>query len=113
MADDNKLLPIKRVIAAQEDFHKNPRGGGGFDPLVDVDSQFIASRIAEIKGVDRALNRTAKEWPDTPTVAVVKLRKDAIAKSKRPSDIFNDRTCPIIGGGGLGTLYISVTKRGL
>lgn len=113
VVENNPLLPIKRVIAESDDFYENEPGGGTFAPLVEVDAEFIASRLEEISEIEEAHDRASNKWKNTPSVGVVQLLKKAIAKSKRPVLIFNENTCPIIGGSGLGTLYISVTSRGL
>lgn len=110
---DTRLLPIKRVIAAESDYHPNEPAGSEFEPLVEVNAAFIDQRAAEVDAMASALDTSDSLWPNTPAVGVVKLLTAAIAKSKRPFAIFNKRTCPIIGGGGLGTLYVSVTKQGL
>lgn len=39
----------------------------------------------------------------------VRLKKDALAKSHRPTKIFNVKTCPIIGVDRFGELLIKVT----
>ena len=54
-----------------------------------------------------------KHWDYVPGVAVASLKADAIAKSHRPSALFNNNTCPIIGVRGFGELLISVTPEGI
>ena len=45
--------------------------------------------------------------------AVVELEDNAIAKSHRPTDIFNERTCPFFGDAGYGNMLIEVHSSGL
>src|SRR6185437_3325686 len=43
----------------------------------------------------------------------VKVIPKAAAKSHRPEHLFTDTTCPIIGAGGLGEIFIKATNEGL
>ena len=45
--------------------------------------------------------------------ARVKLHPLATANSHRPGTLFSSRTCPIIGGGALGELFVKATPEGL
>lgn len=48
-----------------------------------------------------------------PAVARVILKKEALAKSHRPTHLFEKDSCPIIGGEDFGHLLVSVTSSGL
>ncbi|MFX5840004.1 hypothetical protein ABTE60_22080, partial [Acinetobacter baumannii] len=43
----------------------------------------------------------------------VKLISKATAKSHRPEALFSENSCPIVGAGGIGELYIKATENGL
>ncbi|MGN8009444.1 S8 family anti-phage peptidase IteS [Acinetobacter sp. 22301] len=54
-----------------------------------------------------------KRWPDLPAVAKITLKEEAIAKSHRPTALFSQSTCPIIGTMGFGEILVSATPQGL
>lgn len=111
---DGLRLPIKVVIPATSDYQK-PLGGGGGPKKVfgDVTSKLrldLADQVAEVVShFERAFQAT----PNLAAVARVTLKKDALAKSHRPSALFNSNTCPIIGGNAFGELLVSVQPKGL
>ncbi|MHC4662220.1 MAG: S8 family peptidase [Planctomycetota bacterium] len=111
----DKHLPIKIVESARKDF-RAPQLGGGPRKIFGVFNQYVRNRL--IRQLSHVKNYF-KPWFEEerasgiPGVARVILKKDAIAKSHRPSGLFKKDTCPIIGGGALRELYISITPSGL
>jgi len=107
---NDERLDIIKLSLRENDIKKNDSGGG--DPKYFAEScdkklrDFIRSRINELK---QAFNKDFSLYPDVPAVGKVRLKKDALAKSHRPTKIFNDKTCPIIGVGRFGELLIKVT----
>ena len=59
------------------------------------------------------LGASSTGYPAVPGVARITLRGEAKAKSYRPSLIFNETTCPVIGGGAAGELFVSASQMGL
>ena len=100
---NDERLDIIKLSLRENDIKKNDSGGG--DPKYFAEScdkklrDFIRSRINELK---QAFNKDFSLYPDVPAVGKVRLKKDALAKSHRPTKIFNDKTCPIIGVGRFG-----------
>lgn len=109
MSMDDRFDLIKLSLR-ENDIKKNDSGGGG--PKYFADScdkklrDFIRSRINEIK---QTFSKDFSMYPNIPAVGKVRLKKDALAKSHRPTRIFNDETCPIIGADRFGELLIKVT----
>ncbi|MFJ0304723.1 S8 family peptidase [Acinetobacter baumannii] len=54
-----------------------------------------------------------KRWPNIPAVAKITLKEEALAKSHRPTALFTNTTCPIIGTLGFGEILVSATPMGL
>lgn len=110
--NDEPLLPIKVVIPHDTDFVAPTPGGSDFEPIDPVTPEVRASLSAQVRQVQAALEEAFADW-DLPGVAKVKLKDQALAKTKRPSEIINGATCPVIGCNQLGELYVSVTPDGL
>ena len=106
-------LPLKVVPALSENFY-NPQPGGGepkvFGEVTPELRQQLAASVVEIRN---GLRAQFAEFPGLPAVATLTVKEDALAKSHRPSKVFSDSTCPIIGSEGLGDLFLSVTPTGL
>jgi serine protease AprX len=105
--------PIKIVIPDDKDFHPVPPGGSRPKEFGTVDAPLIDSLNNQISSVERAFGITLQDGSGLPAVACVRLKKEAIAKSHRPTALFNQRTCPIIGVQDFGELFVSVSKRGI
>ncbi len=106
-------LPIKIVLYSQDDFHIPDRRGGPSKIFGKVTKKTREERVQQVKQVGEFFEDAFAEDPDIRAVARVILKKDALAKSHRPWHLFNDKTCPIIGGGTFRELYISISKEGL
>jgi len=114
MADPTeKRRPIKVVTITKED-RKTPEAGRFSDPknFVPVDRELRSLWIEEVYGVEKAFQKSFQLF-DVAGVAKVTLRDEALAKSYRPTQILNPRTCPIIGVRGFGELLVSVSPEGL
>lgn len=111
---DELRLPIKVVIPATSDYQKPNTGGGGprkvFGDVTDGLRLALEDQVAAVASHFAAAFQTA---PDLAAVARVTLKSDALAKSHRPTALFNNNTCPIIGGDAFGELLVSVQPRGL
>lgn len=112
MNENQEHLPIKIVVTSDADM-RTPHGGGGkrkdFGERLDE-----ALRVSLLRDVGNLAGFFDAEFTKSnlPAVARVRLAKDAIAKSHRPSRLL-DRTCPIIGNEDFGELLVSVRPEGL
>jgi hypothetical protein len=114
MVNEEPLLPI-RIVNYSRDFsnRKKPRWPGDkkkFD--ISNFKQHQKSLVKNIDFIEKKLDKSFKKYPLIPAVLKVDIREDAIAKSHRPHELFNEDT-PIIGLGGIRTLYVSTTEYGL
>lgn len=106
-------LPLKVVPPMESDYYHPDSGGGGDKIFSEPTREFRDSLIEQLVTIQQHFADTFKEHPSLPAVARVRLRPDAAAKSHRPTRIFSEDSCPIIGSEGLGSLLVSVTPRGL
>jgi len=110
---DSPFLPIKVIIPTRTDF-KAPDSGGG--PRKVFDEPFTKERrthlVGQLNAVRTYFGKSLEDHPDTPCVAHIQLKTDAIAKSHRRNSLFS-ADCPVIGSGRLGELLISVTGSSL
>ena len=61
----------------------------------------------------RVLGTSFVASPSLPGVSRVILEPKALAKSHRPTALFNEASCPVIGVGDLGELFIRASHSGL
>ena len=107
------LLPIKVVFPADDDFRKPGGVPHGWEPLVNVTPELHRSFVSQVRDVRAKFAPYFNTFPNMPGVARVTLLEKAQAKSYRPDAIFNEESCPIIGGGRAGQLFVAVTPGGL
>jgi serine protease AprX len=103
-------LPIKVILPKQGTEKKTPAGGGSklFRP---VDQKYRASLSNQVTTIRTSLLSQINKTGSIPIR--VKLISKASAKSHRPQSLFTQETCPIIGAGPLGELYLKATENGL
>lgn len=103
-------LPIQIVTPGQGD-HRPNQAGGSTKPLSEVDAKFRGVLTTQLKAVE------AEIVEDLETLGVAPMRvtliPKAYAKSHRPKRLFSDESCPIVGAGRMGELFIKATPRGL
>lgn len=104
-------LPIKLILPNQASERKVTGGGSAKLPFRDVDEKYRTSLSNQITALRQSVAPLVDRVGIAP--ARVKLHKKAVAKSHRPTRIFSDQSCPIIGAGALGELFIRVTPEGL
>lgn len=78
-----------------------------------MEKGFIGELLKQIDIVGDSFAAALKGAEAIPVVAQITLRKEALAKSHRPSLLFTSETCPIIGTKGFGELLVSVDSTGL
>ncbi|MFA5337419.1 MAG: S8 family peptidase [Candidatus Omnitrophota bacterium] len=108
---EQERLFIKVILPHQGMERKNTAGGTKPKPFRVVDDSFRKSLSVRIKAINVAVTPVIKKIGVAP--ARVKLTPKAFAKSHRPETIFSAKTCPIIGAGKLGELFIKVSPQGL
>ena len=104
-------LPIKLILPNQGKQKKNPGGGGKKDPFRTVDAAFRRSLAAQVDAAKKVVGQQASKT-GAATVRV-RLHNKATAKSHRPDDLFSAQTCPIVGAGRPGELFVKATPTGL
>lgn len=107
----HERLPIKVVMPKQGQERKIPGGGGGINPFRTVDDNYRSSLAKQVEAIGSILKTQAQRSAGAPVR--VKLLPKACAKSHRPDNLFSDKTCPIIGVGHLGELFIRATSEGI
>jgi hypothetical protein len=112
MAETRKL-PLKVVPAMETDFYHPEAGGGPKKVFGKVTREFRQNLSSQVIDIRDHFADSFRQFPDLPAVARAKVREDAIAKSHRPTALFTEKTCPIIGAEGLGDLLLRVTRSGL
>jgi serine protease AprX len=104
-------LPIKLIMPRQGKERKVEAGGAPPVPFREVDAKYRKSLSNQISAIYTAITPQVKQRGAAPLR--VKLLTRAVAKSHRPQQLFSAKTCPIIGAGRLGELYIKATDEGL
>lgn len=105
--------PIKLINLRKEDIKKNQNTGGEKKVFQEVTRDLREHFSGKVTEISKLFESRFQKYPNVPSVAKVKLRSDAIAKSHRPTSLFSTSTCPIIGVGQSDELYIEVTPNGL
>lgn len=106
-----KRLYIKVVLPRQGQEKKNPPGGGARKPLKPVTPVFRQQLLSQLSEVESVFALTPPEARVMP--ARVRLEPQAQAKTHRPDKLFAPETCPIIGAGRPGELFIKTTPEGV
>ena len=104
-------LLIKVIMPKQGMERKVPGGGSPPKPFRPVDKKYRASLSSQISAIRTAIEPQIKTAGAAPVR--VKLVPKAAAKSHRPESLFSAQSCPIVGGGSLGELFIKATPEGL
>ncbi len=110
-ANENNRLPIKLILPQQGNERRNTTGGGKDKPFRTVDIEYRQSLSIQVLAIKEAYRVNFKKSVIAPMR--VKLISKATAKSHRPQKLFSHQTCPIIGAGGLGELFLKASSNGL
>ena len=117
MADENPKnqrhdrLPIKLIMPKQGTERRVSGGGAPPKPFREVGPESRARLSTHVAAVHQAIAPQLKLTRAAPVR--VKIMSKAAAKSHRPEHLFSDQSCPIIGAGRLGELFIKATPEGL
>lgn len=114
--NDEEKLPIRVVRTKQKP--KKKKGGGGDKKIFfeEKEKKFPIrqkSLIEDIKNIEVYFQESFKKYPNIPHVSKAQLVEKAIAKSHRPTYLFSEDTCPIIGVGRLGQLFVKTAAERL
>jgi len=104
-------LPIKLIMPKQGTEKRVPGGGTPPKPFRTVDAAYRKSLSTQVSAIREALLPQIKQTGSAPVR--VKLLTKAAAKSHRPEHLFSSETCPIVGAGHLGELFVKATPQGL
>ena len=104
-------LLIKVILPDQGTSKRVPPGGQQKPPFRPVDREFRQSLSTRVLALRQAIEPATNRIGASP--ARVRLIPKAFAKSHRPEQLLSDKTCPIIGAGKLGELFIRATPTGL
>ena len=116
MPDDKRTpqherLPIKLIMRKQGAERKIKGGGGPAKPFRTVDAKYRTRLSHQVSALRNAIVPQVQRGGSAPVR--VKLLPVAAAKSHRPENLFSNDSCPIIGAGRLGELFLKATPQGL
>lgn len=111
IAHQHDRLPIKLILPAQGKEKPVQGGGSPPKPFRTVDDKYRQRLYTQVLKIREAVVPQVKSVGSAPMR--VKLITEASAKSHRPERIFSPTTCPIIGAGRLGELFMKATPQGL
>lgn len=111
---NKKDNPIQ-VVSIRETDHRPPGKMNPKDKIFGdgASQERRAQLVKEVKDVSDYFKLSFDKWPTLPVVAKVTLKDEALAKTHRPTSLFTNTTCPIIGTMDYGELLVSATKSGL
>lgn len=104
-------LPIKLIMPKQGTERPVPGGGSPPKPFRDVTPEYRASLSSQVTAIREGLR--AQATPGQVAPVRVRVVPKAAAKSHRPEKLFSEDSCPIVGGGRPGELFIKATPKGL
>ena len=104
-------LPIKLIMPKQGAERRVPPGGSPPKPFRIVNFDYRQSLGNQVKAIQSAIGPQLRQTNIAPVR--VKVIPEAVAKSHRPEKLFSEDSCPIVGAGSLGELYVKATSGGL
>lgn len=110
-AKETNRLPIKLILPKQGNERRKQGGGSKIPPFRTVDAEYRHSLSNQVLAIKQVYKNKLEKNRVAP--CRVKLIPKATAKSHRPGKIFSNSTCPIIGAGQMGELFLKASKIGL
>lgn len=107
----HERLLIKVIMPKQGTERKVAGGGPPAKPFRPVDSRYRARLSTQVSAIRAAIVPQVRTAGAAPVR--VKLLAKAAAKSHRPENLFSTQSCPIVGVGRLGELFVKATPEGL
>src|ERR1044072_9515998 len=105
-------LPIKVILPNQGKERRVSGGGGKAEPFRPVTREYRASLGKQVEAIQNTIAPTIEATVGSVPLRVTVL-PNAVAKRHRPERLFSPATCPIVGAGSLGELYVKGTPQGL
>src|SRR5690242_10963166 len=105
------LLPIKLILPNQGKERLVPTGGTTPVPFRPVDVAYRRRLSTQVNAARQTITSQTSKTRIAPMR--VKLLPEASAKSHRPERLFSSDSCPIIGAGRLGEIFVKATAAGL
>jgi serine protease AprX len=109
--DRRQRLPIKLIMPKQGTERRVPGGSAPPKPFRSVDALYRGRLANQVSALTNAIVPQMQRVGAAPFR--VKLLSKAAAKSHRPDHLFSEESCPVIGVGRLGELFLKGTARGL
>ena len=109
---NNDRLPIQVVVPRQTDYSA-VSGGGSNKPLCPFTEELRMDIENQCIDLQQGFQESFHQFPATPCIAKVTMKKKAIAKSHKPTALFKSGTCPIVGSEKIDEILIKVTPSGL
>ena len=109
---NNNRLPIQVVIPRETDYNI-PHSGGSKKNLELFTPELKDQIMQQCENLRTVLQSTFIQFPNTPCIGKVIMKEEAIAKSHKPTALFNAKTCPIVGAENLNEILVKVTPEGL
>src|ERR1039458_226184 len=106
----HERLLIKLIMPKQYAERKIPSGGTAPKPFRTVDAKYRARLSTQVSALRTAIIPQVRRTGVAPVR--VKLISKAAAKSHRPENLFSPQSCPIIGAGRLGELFVKRRRKG-
>jgi serine protease AprX len=104
----HEKLPLKKVVIRQADYFR-PHTSGSPPKLFGPVTPEVRNRVAgQVGSVGVHFQQAFAAYPKAAAIARVALKEEALAKTHRPSKLFESVDCPIVGVGGFGELLVSV-----
>lgn len=109
----NTNNPIAHVSYSARDSSATEGGGGGSKILVPVTTELRASLRDMALGIQPAFQAEASAHPGIPSVLVLKLRDEAVAKSHRPVQLVAEAGMTPAGHGALNEFLVAASADAL
>lgn len=104
-------LLIKVIMPRQGVERKVTGGGTPPKPFREVDTAYRKRLSSQVAAIQKSIVPQIRQAGAAPVR--VKIISKAAAKSHRPEKLFSSQSCPIVGAGGLGELFVKATPEGL
>ena len=107
MSDEEKL-PV-RVVRSEPHSDRRKPGRVSLKKFFETEEEFLQrqkSLMQDVNNIQTHFQESFRKYPQIPHVSKVQLAEKATAKSHRPTYLFSKDTCPIIGVGRLGQLFV-------
>lgn len=108
MKKDESKLFLKRVTLTESDYFRPPPGGSPPKVFGTVTPKVRQQVAKQVQQVAAHFKKALAAVPSAAAVAKVVIKDEALAKTHRPSSLFEGAGCPIVGVGGFGELLVSV-----